>query len=217
MNSSDDQYAERFNWWWRGVFVNVSGNALDSWLELNALVPARLFEEAGVPPPASPPKAKQGCGLGFLFAAMNKPKERSAFLYELKKRIDDKYEFKKSWIELTEGQRKTLEERWPDTRDRVDYEVSSSFHKESKHGFTHYLNASWNLRLNDHTLMQAFQRFIKSERLRLGIKNPKQHAGRPTRPLSWRPIELLDLQIHHVRVLNTSEHSQISKARRFLK
>jgi hypothetical protein len=73
---------------------------------------------------------------------------------------------------------------------------------------------SWNLKLNNTTLAKAFLRLIESERKRLRMPNPKKNKGRKLRHLSWRPIELLDIQLNGVRVLNNAESSQVSKARK---
>jgi hypothetical protein len=147
---------------------------------------------------------------------INQQRERSAFFYELCKRMTGKYEFKKPWPELTEKQRQILESRWPEKSQRPKiYDVTFKKRSPVKSGWTRRLPASWNLKLNDGTLVEGFDKFIQSERKRLNIPNPRQHAGRRLRPISWKPIELLDIQRNvRDRVLSTSEHSQISKVKK---
>jgi hypothetical protein len=53
---------------------------------------------------------------------------------------------------------------------------------------------------------------IESKRAELRIPNPPPNKGRNLRPLSWRPIELMDLRKANLRTLNDSERSSVSKA-----
>lgn len=217
----DEQWSHRFNWWWRSVFVDAKtvGKDPQQWTEFSSLLnhlrtgnkPAR--RASGAPQEIQPSPID-----GKLLGLLNQERQRSAFLYELCKRIKGTYEFNKPWIELNEVQWQELENRWPATfQQHIIYEVNFCNQAPIKAGWTQRLPASWNMHLNDGTLTEYFRKFINSERARLNIPNPRQHAGRPLRPISWRPIELLDIDAHKLQQLSPAQHSQISKAKKLWK
>lgn len=154
----------------------------------------------------------------MIFAAQY---ERSAFLYELAARVNGRFEFRKPWILLPRKKRDLLALRWPVKNyigSAVHWTPESfpGFEAEGDKGCTRYRKASFNLALNDEALVAAFRRYILDERKRTGIY-PRRNSGQRRRPLSWRPIELLDLRNLHAngkvdRQLDDSERSQVSKA-----
>jgi len=74
-------------------------------------------------------------------------------------------------------------------------------------------NTAFNLHLPNETLARMFVRWLKSERKRTGIYT-HSNTGQKRRPISWRPVELLDIQRLNLRVLTDSERSQVSKVKK---
>ena len=139
---------------------------------------------------------------------------RSAFLHEIGRRVDPDYAWKCPYIHLTATQRKELFQRWPvDESCLGNYEVGR-LEDVPKAGWTPFKGLSFNLNRNDEGLMRELKLFIQHERMKLEIPNPKPNKGRRNRGFSWRPVELLDFQMHKNHVLNDAERSQVSKARK---
>src|SRR5947209_2135049 len=86
--------------------------------------------------------------VGIVFRSCYLEHKRSAFLYELEKRISGKYRFRKPWIYLDEEHRSQLWQLWPD-RPRAGIAQYSLSHFPAMPGWTTPVVASWNLRLND--------------------------------------------------------------------
>ena len=241
---TDESLTKRFEWWWKSVFVDAKklGNYPQNLTKAFGLPTHLLSEDSEVSQASSKAWRKTKSPIpGQMLGLLWHTREQSAFFYELGKRITGKYEFEKSWIGLSEEQKKVLEARWPDEFEQhviCEYRKSGSHLAETqwnqikaplpeeiqrhfncagapaKPGWTGPLPDSWNLHLNNGTLSKEFIALIKSERDRLKIPNPRQHAGRALKPISWRPIELLDINNGQLRSLSDSERSQISKAKK---
>ena len=243
----EEELAKRFNWWWRSVYVGAKDSEEPSlyFRQIHEWAAKVLNDDQGESEalsirPQAPALAKPGKLLGLAW----KKRERSAFLYELDRRMTGKYLLKKPWIDLSEKQQKALEARWPDgfhqnliceyrhpgshlaekqwnkTKASLPEEIQTRFSRADapvKPGWTRPLPDSWNLHLNDNTLSKAFLSLIKSERNRLKVPNPRQHAGKARRPISWKYIELLDIHRLKLRTLSDGERSEISKARKLWK
>lgn len=139
---------------------------------------------------------------------------RSAFLHEMGRRVDPGYLWKLPYVQLTHEQRQELLQRRPVSEARFgDYEFGN-LEDTPKPGWTSFKGFSFNLNRNDESLMQALKRFIQVERKKLGIPKPKPNQGRINRGLSWRPVELMDLQKYRGRALNDAERSLVSKAKK---
>jgi hypothetical protein len=153
----------------------------------------------------------------FAYMAYQTEFSRCAFLYELAARIKGQFEFGKDFSLLKDGQRNVLARRWP-TPETVGSRIVAENGWMTREGWTAFQNQSYNLRLNDESLVKAFLGWIRRERHSKGIPNPRPNAGRANRTLrnglSWRPVELMDIA-KYVRPLNDSERSQVSKAKRF--
>jgi hypothetical protein len=146
---------------------------------------------------------------------LNQRRERSAFLHELGKRLNGKYEWDKPWIGLTEDQKVRLEQRWPDRQEHLIFE-EGDWGKAPRRGWTRRITLSMNLALNNSTIAAALLVLLNAERKRLGVRNPSPNQGMRRRPRSWKVIELLDIERHGVRALNNAETSQTSKARKLV-
>jgi hypothetical protein len=149
--------------------------------------------------------------------------ERSAFLYELAARVDGQFEFAKPWAQLSSEQKTTLIQRWPMDQTHVGgYAVAIEGWQQSSPGWTPFQNMSWNLNLNDRTLISHFKDFIEAARFGLEMPCPKPNAGRKMRTknsgVSWLPVELMDARKHVPKfVLNDAQRSQVSKSVRTYK
>lgn len=200
--------AKRFNWWWRGVFVEVKAKVKDLGSLAGCLAPSGGAERSSGAEAAAGAERS-----GVLFGLLHLRRERSAYLYELGKRVSGKYEFAKPWILLTEAQWRRLEQRWPDPEEHLVCE-EGGVGTPTRAGWTRRITVSANLRLHNRTILTALMELIAGERRRLRMPNPRPNQGRKRRSRSWRAIELLDLQHDGVRVLNNGESSQISKVRK---
>ncbi len=188
-----------FCWWWNlfNPAVWLAGEHKKLWSYSNR------FEE----------KWKQ---LPSLFAMewSHQQHQRSAFLHEMGRRTDQDYPWKLPYVQLSDGQRQELLQRWPVDETCLGYYETGDLETVPKLGWTSYKGFSFNLNRNNKSLVRIFEMFIQMERGKLNIKNPKPNQGRINRGLSWRPVELLDFQLHRGRVLNDAERSQVSKAKR---
>jgi hypothetical protein len=146
----------------------------------------------------------------------------SAFLYELGARVNGEFEFGVNWLFLPGDKKDELARRWPIpdpglTRVAARYSVPPEMSGISPQqpGFSRTDGVpAFNLRLNDKALIQIFLRFIRRERTRQEIPNPKPNEGTRNRPRSWKPIEYMDIQRFAIRPLEDGERSQVAKARR---
>ncbi|MGA2542522.1 MAG: hypothetical protein ABSG78_13290 [Verrucomicrobiota bacterium] len=146
--------------------------------------------------------------------------KRSAFLYEMKARINgkfEKFEFGKPWSRLTKEQWDTLAERWPMDKAGVRaYEIRRPLStlprpgKKPDPGWTD-LHIWWNLHNPNAKLVQDFKARLDLERERLG-QQLKVNQGTKYRNLSWRPIQLIDQRQFEKKVLTDGDRSQVSKA-----
>jgi hypothetical protein len=211
-------YAFRFRWWWRVVFQAPAPTvsmveALQPFIRATQHL---LGENPPAPETSRCPESQSECAPEFpinprLYGILNQRRERSAFLYELGGRVTGKFEFGFAWIELDEAHKAELEQRWPQPGERIVCEKLTR--GETEHdGHVQLPVSCWNLKMSDETLNAKFQEFITHQRDTLGIPNPKRSEGRGRRPLSWRPVELMDLRTHTGYVLNDSERSSVSKA-----
>lgn len=81
--------------------------------------------------------------------------------------------------------------------------------------FTDRCDLQFNLDCEDSQLASVFiSTFIAEQRLQRGIPNPKSNQGTRNRGMSWKPIELCDIDRWEIRSLDDSERSQLSKCRR---
>jgi len=154
----------------------------------------------------------------------------SAFNYELWARVKGKFEFGRPWPELVKEDWRRLLNRWPPPhhwigpisvhgQDEVEighfglswssFESRVRGEKLRTSGWSDPVPYSFNLTCPTKTLLRSLKTIIEDERKKRGIRvNPT--AGRHPKPLSWRPVELLDLKKY--RKLTSSERSQVFKA-----
>jgi hypothetical protein len=93
----------------------------------------------------------------------------------------------------------------------------SDLEKITDSGFTEYCNWAFNLYNGNGTLARYFVKyFLEPQRRQKGIPNPRPNQHQRYGKFSWRSVELLDIQRFHVRPLNNSESSQLSKDQRHL-
>ena len=140
--------------------------------------------------------------------------ERSAFLHELSARIGRKPKGWKPWLKLKEAEREAIAEKWPCENRQLRGGTFASSESSPPPGYTAYVGKiAFNLHHPNETLARMFVRWLESERKRTGIV-VRSNSGQKRRPVSWRPIELLDIQRLKLRVLTDSERSQVSKAKK---
>lgn len=139
--------------------------------------------------------------------------ERSAFLHELSARLGRKPKNWKPWLKLKKAERETIARKWPCENQHLYGGSIQSASTIPPPGYTAFMgNTAFNLRHPNGTLVEMFVRWLESERKRTGIF-VRSNSGQKRRPLSWRPIELLDIQMLKLRVLTDSERSQVSKVK----
>lgn len=79
-------------------------------------------------------------------------------------------------------------------------------------GFTRYLVASYNLKMNDEALVRDFKTFLKTERKRLTIPQPAANKDVRRRPRAWTPWQTWD-RIHVLgEGVSESEKKTLNKA-----
>ncbi len=136
--------------------------------------------------------------------------EQSAYYYEMRARFGGRYtwDFGRPWIACSQEQRRMLQCLWPNPTPPVNYS-----HAEAKNpAFICLTNTCFNIAINDAVLVRQFLDEINQERARQGIVAPGYHGGVRRRPLSWLPIECMDIKHYQARILTDSERSQVSKA-----
>jgi hypothetical protein len=199
---SETELVKKYNWWWRDHFVEPRAEQArgGSMYEIvQALQDGKTLDLKDVGP---------------AFHALHIRYEWSARLYEMAKRLMGKYEFDKSWPQLSLIQKKCLFDRWPGQQQLalIDVELRRS-DNPSRIDFTHRFSLSFNLNVHDEILAQyLLTHIIQPERKRLGIPNPPPNQNARRHGLSWRAIELWDKKHSENWVLNRSESSCISKA-----
>lgn len=138
--------------------------------------------------------------------------ELSAYYYELRARFDGKYAwgFGHPWVYCSREQRRMLGCLWPSP-----YPVQNWTPAESgKPEWRAVDRLPLNLQLNDSVLVEQFASEVKQLRERWQIPAPATGQGVRRKPISWLPIELMDVRHYQIRTLNDSERSQVSKATR---
>lgn len=143
---------------------------------------------------------------------LNNLHEPSAWFYEFRARYADRYQwdFGCPWISCTDEQHKTLSSMIPAEEPA---QVAVSLSKPGDSWIT--LDMFWvNLRLNDEVLARQFFDHVAEARRVRGVKAPGPGRGVRRRPLSWAPLESMDIRHHGIRALTDGERSQLSKARR---
>lgn len=122
--------------------------------------------------------------------------EEAARNYELMRRSTRGRRFPKSYIELNSNEKSIVHSlwcNWPENASRIVLE-SDQF---KEHGWTTaYENqrTQWNLNAPDSVLIKDFIWQINSERAMQKIRPPHPLTGKKNRGVSWRHVELLDLQ-----------------------
>jgi|GEM_PF-1170723 len=179
----DQQFLETRLWWWR--YANEQGCA-------------RIFDN-GL---SDWPK--------IMLPIFQDHFERSSYLYELAARYKKRYAhpFGHSWIFCSNEERRMLDCLWPNPGPFRHWLPSLKDHRL----FVRLHYHRFNLSLNDSVLVEQFRKAIQQERKLNNIDRPKPGYGIRRRPISWKPIELMDLRYFTNRVLNESERSQVSKA-----
>lgn len=142
--------------------------------------------------------------------------KRSAYIYELGKRVTGSYEFGDPWHKLPLKTRQQLAARWPMDNTFLTT-TGGGLGRKQKDRLADFDGVYFNLDASDEALVRMFKTEIAHQRRLLGIPSPKPNAGKVNRGVSFRPVELMDLGANKVRPLSASERSQVSKARRFFK
>lgn len=140
--------------------------------------------------------------------------ERSAFLHELSARLGPEPKGWKPWLKLKKDERATLARKWPCEGGHLYGGARQSSEISPPPGYTAFMgNTAFNLHHPNETLARMFVHWLESERKRTGIY-VRSNSGQKRRPLSWRPIELMDIQRLKLRVLSDSERSHVSRVKR---
>ena len=138
--------------------------------------------------------------------------ERSAYYYELRARYDNRYQwdFGHPWIHCSRQQRRMLDCLWPNNYPAQNWLPSDA----GKPAWSRLDGVSFNLQLNDTVLIEQFLAEVERLRRSKAIRKPGVGQGVRRKPLSWRPIELLDIRRYRIRPLNDGERSHVSKVLR---
>lgn len=173
-------------WWWRKAKSEKA---------------ASIFRHNGVP-----------SWTEMLFTIYQDHFERSAYYYELRARYDNRYQwdFGHPWIHCSRQQRRMLDCLWPN-----DYPARKWLPSDAgKPAWSRLDGVSFNLQLNDTVLIEQFLAEVERLRSSKAIRKPGVGQGVRRKPLSWRPIELLDIRRYRIRPLNDGERSHVSKVLR---
>ena len=134
----------------------------------------------------------------------------SVFEYEFRSKVGGKYKRGKNWLELGERAKHSdidviSELTWLDP---TLFRPGSDFVRPTDQLF--------DLRKADYSLVKQFKGWLKIQRKKTGIYYRKPKTPRGNRPLSWKPLELLDIDTHRLEgyPLEGSERSQVSKVMR---
>jgi hypothetical protein len=137
--------------------------------------------------------------------------QRAAFLYELERRIVGEYQYGLPWPDLSHGHRMLLIKKWPLLTPDAQGAISFADRHHYK-GWTPPMLISVNLAHSKKTILKEFEKWLDDY---LKDRPHARNAGRNLRPMSWKSIELIDIkEAHPKEILNESERSQISKAKK---
>ncbi len=137
--------------------------------------------------------------------------EPSAFFYEFRARYKKRYvwDFGRPWILCSDEQRRSLSCLLPS-----NYPSTLNLHLPRPEDRWSAFFGDYNLLLNDETLIRQFTKELKQKRSDLGLSRPAPGQGVRRRSISWQPIEYMDIRRYGIRVLNESERSALSRARK---
>ncbi len=125
---------------------------------------------------------------------------RMAFLYELDARIHGRYRCQQPFCELTHDQIEALPSAWKESFQPTDFET-----KLAEIGGWNIVFPREMLHWSEKVIVSHFREIRR--RLGLQVKEGSK--------FSWRAIELMDEKFFLRKILNDSERSQVSKARKF--
>ncbi len=136
--------------------------------------------------------------------------ELSAYFYELRARFEKRYawDFGYPWICCSRQQRRMLDCLWPNPYPAQNWLPSDT----EKTEWQQFVGVNFNLKLNNTVLTAQFTEEIERLRRQHGIRKPAPGEGVRRKPMTWRPIELLDIRRYGIRELGDAERSQVSKA-----
>lgn len=135
--------------------------------------------------------------------------QQSAFYYELRARIDDRYhrDFGHPWILCSREQREYLASLWPTETTPTIWHPS----QKGKPGWVEIPARHINLNANDSVLQRQFVDDLARLRKQHRIARPRAGKGVRRKPVSFLPIELLDRHYYLGEKLGDSQRSQVSK------
>lgn len=138
--------------------------------------------------------------------------ELSAYYYELRARRNEKYAwgFGHPWVHCSREQRRMLGCLWPNPNPVRNWTPAEADRPE----WWGLAGLNFNLKLNNSVLIEQFASELERQRTQVGIEAPATGQGIRRKPISWLPIELMDIRHYQIRTLNDSERSQVSKATR---
>ena len=138
--------------------------------------------------------------------------QQSAFYYELRARIGDRYQwdFGHPWILCSREQREYLASLWPTETTPTIWQPS----QKGKPGWVEIPARHINLNANDTGLQRQFVDDLARLRKEHRIPRPGPGKGVLRKPVSFLPIELLDRRYYLGEKLGDSQRSQVSNERR---
>lgn len=146
----------------------------------------------------------------------------AAYRYEVAARINGEFELGGDWTTLGPDQAEQLAQRWP-TASKPGGNTSIIMQvdgppRPAQDGWSTPRTFSFNLRRNDAAMAGAFMKLVAQLRSEQNI-HPARNEGSRNRGTGnvWRLIELMDIRRFKIRLLNESERSHVSKARRSFK
>ena len=171
-------------WWWRSA---------------NEKAALSIFRHEGVPHWAE-----------IMFSIYQDHFEQSAYLYELRARFKQRYawDFDHPWIYCSRQQRRMLDCLWPNPYLAKNWCPSEN----GKPEWQELVGVNFNLKLNNTVLTAQFIEEIERLRHSHDISKPGPGEGVRRKPMSWRPIELMDIRRYDIRELGDAERSHVSKA-----
>lgn len=180
------EYLQERLWWWR--FATSEGcQIIFSW-----------------------PNASDRIWADILFPTYQDHWEKSAYLYELNARFDSRYQwaFGVPWVKCSNEQRRFLACLWPNDSPALNWLPSD----QNNPKFVTLGSQRFNLELNDSVLQGQFLKAINALRKREKVHRPKPGKGIRRKPVSWLPLEFMDIRHYGFRILNNAERPRLTKA-----
>jgi hypothetical protein len=203
----DEEYLKQNDWWWRRL---VFGHYQDNTKKPN---PYHVLQ----------PRMKDLVAMGFRsnseWKHWNEKTELCTYRYELARRFLSREETP-PWPMLTVVQESFLLGALGERKESLNVITCPIINNPEWSSPT--LPWQWNLTASNKSLIARFMLYINEERRRNGLpddvfkkRGKSYNEGNRNRGISWRGLELWDIQFHKIHALkNSNESSAVSRSKR---